>query len=184
VDAYHIALVAHVVGTVTFLAGIVALLLLLWAMVRAHSTAALLRASRLATKVDKSLPVGAALVVASGLYMVISTWGWERGWIDVSLAAIALVAPLVPGFISPRLIVIHRSAVSHTGVPLPAELRTRTTDPQLWIPLAVLAMTSLGVLGIMLAKPSTGSAVAIVALSATLGAGTGLGFGKTQSRVA
>ncbi len=129
---YAIVLVAHITGAIALLVGLVLIIISLWRMPHAASALQLRKWAGLASKADKLLPVGAALILLSGLYMVVAVWGWEHGWVNVSLAALLLVSPLVPSIIAPRLAEIHRAVDGMPDGPVPSSLRTVTQAPALW----------------------------------------------------
>src|SRR5438876_1628725 len=44
--------------------------------------------------IEKILPVSALLILASGLFMLFTTWGWSHAWIDLSLGLLIVVGVL------------------------------------------------------------------------------------------
>jgi hypothetical protein len=66
---------------------------------------------------EKALPGAAALVLVSGLGMVLRRWGWMRAWIDSALVIVALLGVL--GVDSICMAVLCGSLVVGLGLGLP-----------------------------------------------------------------
>ena len=90
--------------------------------------------------------------------MVTTTWGWNTGWITVSLAAI-LFRPAPGAALSrSRLRAIGRAlaAVSEPAAkswPLPVEIEDMINDTVLWLSIRVRVAISLGIVFLMSVKP-------------------------------
>lgn len=104
---YEMSLILHMAGAVMLGVGAVGLL----------STLASPRTWRpvtgLVSTLDKAVPLGAGIVLATGVYMAIGTWGWDEAWLIVGLGGLMAVAPLAPVVISPGL----RALVSDPASP-------------------------------------------------------------------
>ncbi len=166
---YAIALVAHIVGAIALLVGLVLISISLWRMPHAASVLQLRVWAGLAGKADKLLPVGAALILLSGVYMLMAVWGWGHGWVNVSLAALLLVSPLVPSIIAPRLAEIHQAADGTPEGPVPSSLRTATQAPALRIAVSVMTMVSVGIAVVMVTKPTTLWSITTLAVALLVG---------------
>ena len=171
---YAIVLVAHITGAIALLVGLVLIVISLWRMPHAASVLQLRKWAGLASKADKLLPVGAALILLSGLFMVVAVWGWEHGWVNVSLAALLLVSPLVPTIIAPRLAAIHRAVEGIPDGPVPSSLQTATHAPALWTSVAVMTTISLGIAVVMVTKPAAPWSITIVAVALLVGLAAGV----------
>jgi len=162
----------HVTGTVVIFSGIATLIFGLAAL-RLASTVEQVRAIARPlvfgrkvglehiSVIDVVTMIGIALTAASGLYMA-REGGFGRGWIEAGIASFALMAPVGPLVINPRLHRIANTAETATLGPLPGNLRARVHDP--WLSAALLTLTAwlLGIVFLMTTKPSL--AVSVVAM--------------------
>ncbi len=186
-NVYPIALFFHVSGAIGVFVGIGTLLL---------GTAALRRAKRVeqvrtiagpmvAGRMVKSEPVsvidllvisGVLLIAATGLYMALTVWGLRSGWIDMALVSFALMAPIGPVVINPRLHAIASAADKAPDGPLPESLYVRTHDPVLGTALQTLAAWLLGIVFLMTNKPSFAGSITVMAVSLAVGLASGVPF--------
>ncbi|HEY8767018.1 MAG TPA: hypothetical protein VIP09_07120, partial [Dehalococcoidia bacterium] len=77
--------------------------------------------------IDVVTMIGIILTAATGLYMATS-WGFGRGWVEAAIASFALMAPVGPLVINPRLQAIGRAADAAEPGPLDGSLVMRTHD--------------------------------------------------------
>src|SRR6266568_5023682 len=63
---------------------------------------------------EKLLPISALLILASGLFMLFTVWGWNQAWIDLSLSLLILLGILGPVINGPRMKAIQLAV---TGAP-------------------------------------------------------------------
>lgn len=134
---------------------------------------------RVAGKVGRVFPVAILGLFGTGAYMTSDSWTWGTGWIDVAIAALALMS--VQGFgIAERTGKKLEAALHANGPgPLGAEARRMTLHPGLW----VVEFSNLGLVGgivwNMTQKPGLGTALA----SALVGyaVGTALALLATRS---
>jgi hypothetical protein len=98
-----------------------------------------------------------------------TTWGFGRGWVEAAIASFALMAPVGPLVINPRLQAIGRAADSATPGPLDRSLLARTHDPLLSG--AVLSLTAwlLGIVFLMTIKPSLAASIIAMVVAFALG---------------
>ena len=78
--------------------------------------------------IDVLTIAGVVLTAASGLYMA-TNWGFGRGWIEAAIASFALMAPVGPLVINPRLHAIRSAADAARPGPPDGNLLARTHDP-------------------------------------------------------
>ena len=168
-DAYRLAMIAHLVGTIALFAGLVLTIACMVGLRNATSAGQLRRWAGRASRADKLLPVGAGLLLVSGVYATATAWGWRSGWVNVSLATLLLVSPLAPAVIARRLAAIHAAADGIAVGPIPTSLVAATRDPLLWASVCVMAAMSLGILLLMAAKPATGGAIATLGIALLAG---------------
>ena len=166
---YVIAFVAHILGAVVLLVGLVLIIISLWRMPHAATIIGFRQWAGLVTKADKLLPAGAALSLLSGLYMAMTLWGWSHGWANTSLAALLLVSPLAPTIIGPRLGKIRKAAAGMPTGPVPSSLRMAAHDPALHASVSVMMAVSLGIGVVMVTKPATLGSIMIVAIALLVG---------------
>ena len=165
-DFYAVVVAAHVVGAVVLEIGAVGLLATILMLGRPQRAGAASRSVGAAALFDRTVPIGAAVVLASGVYMVMNRWGWGEPWLLTGLVGLLAVAPLSPTLISPSL--TRGSTVA-----------TPSTSTKVLIATGVLAGVSLGELLLMLAKPS-GVGVSVVILVSAAAAGVAIAYGYAR----
>jgi hypothetical protein len=154
-SGYAILLFLHVSGAILIFTGIATLIFGVAAMRLASNVdqvRAIARPMLVGRKIglerisviDVFTIVGIVLTAATGLYMA-TNWGFGRGWVEVAIASFALMAPVGPLVINPRLQAIGRAADATTPGPLDASLLSRTHDPLLAAALLNLTAWLLGV---------------------------------------
>ncbi|HVD01661.1 MAG TPA: hypothetical protein VNG93_11030, partial [Candidatus Dormibacteraeota bacterium] len=101
-------------------------------------------------------------------------WGFGRGWVEAAIASFALMAPVGPLVINPRLQAIGRAADAATAGPLDRSLLARTHAPLLSG--AVLSLTAwlLGIVFLMTNKPSLAASTIAMVIALALGLGASL----------
>lgn len=166
---YASAMVAHIAGVMALLVGLVLVITSLWCMRRATSLIQLRKWAGLATKADTLLPLGAVLILLSGLYMTMTVWGWGHGWVNTSLIALLLVSPLVPAVIGPRLAEIRKIAAGLPEGPISPLLRAATQDPALQASVTVMTAVALGIGVMMVTKPATAGSLMVIAIALLVG---------------
>ena len=112
-NTYPGIVILHVGGAIALAVG--ALGLLSW-MITLNGGRAPLRS---ATALDKAVPIGAGVVLGTGLYMTTRVGGWDETWLAVGLGGLLLVAPLSPVVISPLL------RTPESGASAPLSMRRR-----------------------------------------------------------
>ena len=124
--------------------------------------------------------VASVLVVGlTGLDMARYTGDWRSGWAQVSIATIVLLAPIGPFVINPRLLAVAR-AVDHSDAgPLPLAVKERLSNSVLTYSLRGSVMTLLGLVYVMVVKPSPYWAIVGVLLALAVG----LGWAAAESMV-
>lgn len=183
-SGYSILLFLHVSGAIVIFAGVATLIFGVAAM-RLASTAEQLRAIARPILVGRKIGlehisvidvvtmIGIVLTAATGLYMATS-WGFGRGWVAAAIASFALMAPVGPLVINPRLQAIGRAADAATAGPLDGNLLVRTHDPLLTG--AVLGLTAwlLGIVFLMTTKPSLAASIVAMLVALALGSAASL----------
>lgn len=115
------------------------------------------------------LPLSTLAITVSGLYMVLTVWGWSAGWVHLSLAAVATMSVVGPAINSRRLEAIATAAETAPPGPIPPDLARRIQDPVLLISIYAAAGLGFGVVFLKAAKPDLLGGVVALAIAVALG---------------
>lgn len=183
-NAYSIELFVHVAGVVIVFMGYGALLFATAALRRAKTIEEVRAIARIVggrkvafeyiSMIDLVVIVGAVLLVASGVTMALSVWGFGRGWIAVSIVTIVALGPLGAFVLSPRLHRIAVIAAETPDGPLPDALFALTHD---WIVTTTLSGATAGLLGVlflMTNKPSLAESIVVEVAAVAVGVAVAL----------
>lgn len=160
---YPYALFFHIVGVLgVFIANGLAVTVVF--RLRAAKTTTQVREwMSVKSALEKILPVSALLILASGLYMTFTAWGWGQAWIDLSLGVLIVLGVLGPAINGRRLKAIHLAVEVAPDGEVPASLQQRISDPVLRAYALIPGFLLLGVVGLMTLKPDwIGSGVVLV----------------------
>jgi uncharacterized membrane protein len=162
--SYHLVLFLHLAGAVATFAGVGAIFLAALT-VRRVQRAEEVRSLASIYEMGAALGlVGIFMVAASGLYMALTVWGFSPGWVQVAIGAFALLAPVAPLIVGPRIERLMRAARALEDGPVSPAHTARVTDPLPKLALLMIMGDLSGIVFIMTVKPSwTGSMLAIVA---------------------
>ncbi|HEU5344693.1 MAG TPA: hypothetical protein VFU60_10130 [Ktedonobacterales bacterium] len=176
---FTVALFAHIVGALSLFISLALQWLSTLRLRRARTLTQAREWSGLASGVARLAPATGALIVGAGAYMAIVAQSWTAPWLDVSLAAMALMMLLGMGVAGRRLSAIQRASAqatidgatdSATGSISPA-LRARLADPTLWVATQLAAAVALGIVFLMTTRPADlVPSIAVVLVSLALGA--------------
>src|SRR5262245_42161379 len=159
----------HVLGGIGLFIGGACELLGLRLLLRAK-TVEYLRATTTLTRIALVVdPLSSLLVVATGLYFVVTTWGWSVGWIDVALISFALITLAAPALQGRRMLVIQREVGRAPDGPVPEQLRGLIEDPVLRVSIQSVLPLGTGLLALMIFKPSLVGAVLMMGGAILLG---------------
>jgi hypothetical protein len=117
-------------------------------------------------------PASIGLVLVTGIYLTVVEWGWDA-WILVSLAnlvAIAGIGGLLTGIPMARL----TPAVEQASGPLSQELRRGLRSPLLTVSLMTRIAITIGIVFLMVQKPTLLTCLLTITLAATVGVAAGL----------
>lgn len=107
--------------------------------------------------------IGIVVVAAGGLYLALTFWSLQVGWIQVAIGAFALMAPVGPLVVAPRLERLMQAARAAGDGPLSSELMARARDPVPKVGLLLIIGDLAGIVFVMTVKPSfAGSVLAVV----------------------
>jgi ABC-type bacteriocin/lantibiotic exporter with double-glycine peptidase domain len=180
---YNIALFLHVSGAIGYFVGMGTWLFGFAAMRRAQRVEQVRALTNLTGRLGPLAGISVLLILATGLYMAITAWGFRTGWIPVALVSLILIAPLGTAFIEPRRRAIARLAQEATDGPLPQSLQQRIHDPILGTALQTVTILLLGIVFLMTNKPEFVGSLIVMAVALVLGLASGLLFSRaTRTR--
>ncbi len=179
ISGYTIALFLHVVSALGFFLGAGLWLFGLATLRRAQRVE---QVRSILTLVARSGPVsGISLVVllAAGIYMTVTGWNFEQGWIRIAMLGIILLIALGAGIIEPRRRGLTRLANDTPDGPLPEALAQRAQEKLLSIAVYTQAFLLLGIIFLMTTKLAL--AGSLIAMSVALVLGLALGWLVSRS---
>jgi len=150
---YNIFLFLHVSGAIGYFVGMGTWLFGFAAMRRAQRVEQVRALTNLTGRLGPLFGISVLLILVTGLYMAITAWGFQTGWIPVALVSLILIAPLGTAIIEPRRRTIARLAQEAPDGPLPQELEQRIHDPILGTALQTVTILLLGIVFLMTTKP-------------------------------
>lgn len=160
---YTIVLFVHVLGAIAYIFGAGARLLALASLRRAHRVEQVRIVSTIDNLLGPIFGIGLLLLLAAGLYLTITIWGFQTGWIDVALASVVLMAPFSAALLEPRRRAIGKLARELPDGAIPEALSMRIYDPVLRTAVQTLLVLLLGIVFLMTVKPSlTGSIITMI----------------------
>ncbi len=171
---YTIVLFLHVCGAIGYFINIGIWLFGLAALGQAQRVEQVRALTHLVGRLGPLFGVSVLLLLATGLYMALTAWGLETGWILVALISLILIAPLGTIFIEPRRRAIDRLAQEAPDGPLPRSLERRTHDPVLLTALETVTVLLLGIVFLMTNKPSLTGSLIVMAIALALGLASGV----------
>ncbi|MBV9689212.1 MAG: DUF2269 family protein [Ktedonobacteraceae bacterium] len=171
---YNIALFLHVSGAIGYFAGMGTWLFGFAAMRRAQRVEQVRSLTNLTGQLGPLFGISVLLILVTGLYMAVTAWRFQTGWIPVALVSLVLIAPLSTAFIEPRRRAIARLAQEASDGPLPQALQQRIHDPVLGTALQTVTILLLGIVFLMTNKPALVSSLIVMAVALLLGLASGL----------
>src|SRR2546423_9594745 len=180
-DTYRTVLYLHVLSLLLGIGAAAVVGVCLFRLRAAQSLTDALPWGMLAGQTERVFPVAILGLFASGAYMTSDVWTWSTGWIDVSIAGLAVIAlqgPLVAG----RRAKAMEHALRENGPgPLGARARRLTRDPALWIVALANPGIVLGIVWNMTEKPGTAAAIVAVLGGYAVGVAVALWFTKSEA---
>ena len=168
-DTYRVVLFLHLVA-LAVLVGAIALAGVSYLRLRAARS--LEEATPWATLADQSavlFPMAILGLFASGTYLTSDRWSWSTRWIDVSIAALVLVAlqgPLIAGRSTAQL---ARAVRAHPPGPLDEHVRRLARTPALWAVVCGNPAIVLAIVWNMTVKPGAAGALGAVVVGYGVG---------------
>src|SRR5712691_8686439 len=178
-NIYNIMLFLHVSGAIGYFIGIGAWLFVLAGLRRAQRVEQVRALINLVAMTGPLFAISVLLILAAGLYMALTAWSLQTGWIAVALISLVLMAPLSTALIEPRRRAIDRLAREAPDGPLPPSLERSTHDPVLGTTLQTVAVLLLGIVFLMTTKPSLTGSLIVMTVALALGLASGLLVSRT-----
>jgi hypothetical protein len=135
----------------------------------------------LAGKTERVFPIAIIGLFASGAYLTSDLWTWDTRWIDVSIAALVIVALQGPLIAARRAKALEHALQENGPGPLGVSARRMTHDRTLWIITFANPGIVLGIMWNMTQKPGIVEAIVAVAVGYAIGAALALPFTKAGS---
>jgi hypothetical protein len=181
-DTYNVALYIHLLALFIGIGAGTVLVVCLFQLRAAMTVADAVPWGRVAGKTGRTFPIAILGLFGSGAYMTSDVWGWGTGWIDVSIAALALLAiqgPLVGERTGKKLEhALHDNGPGALG----ERARRMTRHPGLWVSEFANFGVVFGVVWNMTQKPGTGTAIAAVVGGYAAGAVVALPFTRMPAK--
>jgi hypothetical protein len=179
-DTYHVVLYVHLLALLLGMTAGGVLVVCLLQLRAATTLEAAVPWAMVAGTTEKAFPIAVIGLFATGAYMTSDVWTWSTGWIDVSIAGLAILAlqgPLVGGRVAKKL----EHALTANG---PGELglnaRAMTRHPGLWVTECTNLALVCAVVWNMTTKPGTWTAVLALAVAYVVGTAIAMQFTKVS----
>ena len=174
-------LLVHVCGAVAFAAGPFISLFGWLSLRRVERVEQVRLVLRLMVMPGPVAGFGMLFIIVSGLYMVATTWGWQTGWIDVSLGSLIVLLMPSGAFIGIRRQAIARLSNEIPDGPLSEELVKRIQDPLLGTSTIMLNALLFGIIFLMVVKPAPIFSLIVIGASIVLGLAFSLPIWRVKS---
>jgi hypothetical protein len=135
----------------------------------------------LAGKTERVFPVAIIGLFATGAYLTSDLWTWDTRWIDVSIAALVVIALQGPVVAGRRAKALEHALKENGPGPLGDAARQMTRDPLLWTITFANPGIVLGVMWNMTQKPGIGEAIAAVVIGYAVGAALAFPFTRADA---
>ena len=169
-DTYHVVLYVHLLSLLLGMMAGGVLVVCLLQLRAAPTLEAAMPWGMVAGKTEKAFPVAVLGLFGTGAYMTSDLWTWSTGWIDVSIAGLAILAlqgPLVGGRTAKKL---EHALMENGPGALGEAARKMTRHPGLWVTEFTNLALVCAVVWNMTEKPSTGGAILALVLAYVVGA--------------
>lgn len=180
-DTYHVVLYIHLLALFVGIGAGAVLVVCLFQLRAAQTLEQAMPWGRVAGKTGRAFPIAILGLFATGAYMTSDVWTWSTGWIEVSIAGLALLAvqgPVVEERLGKKL---ERALHDNGPGPLQGEARRMTRYLALWAAELSALGVVFGIVWNMTQKPSTGTAVAAVVGGYAVGVLVALAFTRSSA---
>jgi hypothetical protein len=174
-NLYNIVLFLHIGGDIGLFIGLGIQWLGLATLRRVNRVEQARGVTRLINIANPLGTASALLTIASGLYMALTVWGIQTGWILVALVSlVALIPPAIGLVIEPRLRAITAAVQEEPDGALSAALTRRINDPLLGTALQTMAALLVGIVYLMTNKPALNGAILAIVIAVLAGLASSL----------
>ena len=169
---YSIALFLHIVGALGFFV----VLGLEWIGLSQVRRARLPEEARailgMLKSADRLGVVSMLTTVATGIYMLLTVWGWVA-WIVVVLGALILEIVLFVVLTKPRMAAMEQALAREKGF-VSQTFHDLVNDPILWISIHTRTTILLGIVFLKIAKPDLNASLLTIGIATALGVASAL----------
>jgi hypothetical protein len=170
---YSVLLYVHVLGAMGYVSGTIFSLLGLFALRNARRVEQARSILGLVERSGQVSGISLLILLVAGLLMTITTWGWQTGWIDVTLGTLVLL------FGSGALMGIRRHRITvlikdMPDGPIPGDIEQMMYDPWMGMGIYLLVTLLLGIIFLMTVKPGLSGSLLVIGISILLGLGVSL----------
>jgi hypothetical protein len=172
VDKRDVALFLHVGFVITGFMIAAVLHASLHSLVRAKSSEQSRPFAALVHRLEPLFPIVALFILGFGAWLVHLDKGfveWGDGWILTSLITLIVIEGLSGALLAPRSKKLVAAIDGAPDGPMSPELRKQASDPMIWDLAHIGTGGFLGVVFVMVSKPSGGVSVVLVVVGAILG---------------
>lgn len=180
---YTIVLFLHIIGALGYFATIGVLIVTMSQVQHARTIAAASEWAAVAARAERLIPVSAAMILLSGVYMVATVAAWRVAWIVTTLGVLLVLAPVFPLVLGRYLDALRdamREATAGT-MSSPATIRVDDSVPRIALRLATVG--SLGIVFLMTAKPDLAGSLLTVGVALALGLVAGIPIPKGRHAI-
>jgi hypothetical protein len=173
---YTVMLFVHVSAAVCLFVGMGIWVVGMVAIARAARVEQVRTIADLMLMVRLVVPASALLVIVAGGTMTRIAWGFQTGWIAVTLGSLVIIGPIGTWVVGPKVRVL--AALAHTlpDGPLPSSLAEHTHDRLLRLTLHMMTAMLFGIVFLMTTKPALTSAIGAMVVSTLLGLASSIPF--------
>lgn len=179
---YPYLLFTHITGVLILFIANGLTLVSMWRIRTAKTTSQVAELMAIDALFGPALLLSVVLILASGFGMVISAWGWQIPWIDLSLGLIALLGILGPVINGPRTRAIRVALKVAPAGEITPVLRKAITNRVLQGYAPIPGILSLGIVALMTLKPDWTGASIIIALTVVISLIVGAIFASITPR--
>ena len=164
---YSIALFLHIVGALGFFVALGLEWVTLRHLRRARTVEQVREWIRLPAEMGWVGMVAMVILLAAGVYMMITVWG-GKAWIIISLGSLVPMSILGMVVSQRRMVAIERSVTIEHGTVSPT-LHQLLWDPLLWLSMQTRVAIAVGIVFIMTVKPSLSGSLLTIGVAIILG---------------
>ena len=166
---YSFLLFAHISGALGFVSGIMLWGSLYAAMRRARRVEHIRYLALLMRRSNRVTVPSVVMLLAAGITMTITSWGFETGWIDVALGSVMLLATFNAVITEPRIHALTASVMASGDGPFPLAITAQIQSRLLNMAMALQLPYVFGIVFLMVIKPTWEMSLGVMAGALLLG---------------